>query len=222
MSTATAPETPAAEPQPPTAPVGGEQATAMTEADADYPPWPLTVEQYLRMIRSGIFGEDDPVFLWEGRLARRMPPERPHSIAVGKLRVLFDRVIPAATHHLETEQPLALRNRPSVPQPDLMVLRGAFDDYVEAIPTSADVSLVVEVADTSLRKDRRLAETYASDGIPVYWIVNVPERRIEVFARPVDGAYAEAIVYEIDAEVPLTIDGREVGRIPVRNVIATR
>ena len=46
-------------------------------------------------------------------------------------------------------------------------------------------ALVVEVADSSLRLDRRLkAELYARNRLPEYWIVNLVEAALEVHRDP--------------------------------------
>ena len=55
------------------------------------------------------------------------------------------------------------------------------EDYNPRMPTTADVPLVVEVTDSTLSKDRALASTYAVEQIPVYWLLNLPEARLEVY-----------------------------------------
>src|SRR5262245_15212608 len=74
--------------------------------------------------------------------------------------------------------PLALGEH-SEPEPDVAVVAGAPEDYLAAHPATA--ALVVEVADSSLRLDRRFkAAAYARAGLPEYWIVNLPDRVLEV------------------------------------------
>src|SRR5208283_2420371 len=67
---------------------------------------------------------------------------------------------------------------------DLSVVRGAIEDYETRHPDPEDVALVVEVTRSSVAKDRALARVYGGGGIPVYWIVNVPKRRLEVCEAP--------------------------------------
>ena len=86
-------------------------------------------------------------------------------------------------------------------------------------PGPGDVTLVVEVTRTSAAKDRKLAPIYAACGIPVYWIVNVPERRLEVYESPIEGTYpAPKILGEADA-AQLLIDGKVVGQISVADLL---
>ena len=85
--------------------------------------------------------------------------------------------------------------------------------------------LVVEVSDSSLRRDRRFEKAiYAKALIPVYWIVNLIDRQIEVYSqhrRPMERPdYSDHQDYAETKEVPLVIDGREIASISVREVLA--
>jgi hypothetical protein len=61
----------------------------------------------------------------------------------------------------------------SEPQPDLTLLKFRADRYAHALPTAADVLLIVEVSDTTLDYDRgEKLRLYARHGIPEYWIVD--------------------------------------------------
>ena len=73
----------------------------------------------------------------------------------------------------------------SVPQPDVAFLRPRADYYARSHPTAADVLLVVEVADTTLRFDLRTkVPLYARRGIVEAWVVDVNERIVHVFREP--------------------------------------
>ena len=73
----------------------------------------------------------------------------------------------------------------SEPEPDVIVVRGSNDDYVDRHPGPGDVVLVVEVSDTSLRSDQGFKKMiYAKSSLPVYWIVNLIDRRVEVYTDP--------------------------------------
>ncbi len=80
------------------------------------------------------------------------------------------------------QKPLVLGDV-SVPEPDVAVLPGSFRDYLSQHPTSA--LLVVEVADSSLPKDRlSKSRIYAGAAIPEYWILNVRGDCLEVSREP--------------------------------------
>ena len=94
---------------------------------------------------------------------------------------------------LRPQLPLAM-DLYSAPEPDIAVVRGSPRDYRDAHPSSA--VLVIEVADATLQQDReRKGSLYARAGISDYWIVNVPDRCVEVYRDPApapDTAYGWA------------------------------
>ena len=185
----------------------------------------ITADRYLRMIEAGVFQRGDRVFLWHGKLVEKMTKGRPHSFAALKLRDLLARMIPV-DWHVELEQPMALGDD-MMPEPDLMVIRGTLEAYQSRIPTPHDVPLIIEVADSSVAEDRgTVLRGYAHAMILTYWLVNIPRRRIEVYTQPSGPAeipgYAVRVDHEADTEVPVVIDGRELGRIGVTILIPGR
>ena len=77
----------------------------------------------------------------------------------------------------------------------------------------------------SLAHDRGdKARIYAQAGIPVYWVVNVVDKQIEVFTRPSGPAAAPASaqqgVFPIGTVVPVVLDGQTAGAIAVADVMA--
>ena len=141
------------------------------------------------MVEDGELGELDQVELIEGRLVVKMPKSPPHMASVKKTQRTIERLLPAGWHCC-TEAPVRIPSRDSEPEPDISVVRGSIDDYETRHPdTSLDeVALVVEVSKSSVYDDRALAPTYGAAGIPVYWIVNVKDRQLEVYANPVGGS----------------------------------
>ena len=77
--------------------------------------------------------------------------------------------------------PLAL-DALSEPEPDVSVVPGSWRDYDTDHPQSP--VLVVEVADATLAFDRDdKASLYARAGVADYWIVNLPDRRLELSSQ---------------------------------------
>ena len=108
----------------------------------------------------------------------------------------------------------------SEPEPDVAVVRGTHRDYFQRHPTPADSALVVEVANTSLRYDRGIKRRiYARARVPAYWIVVLAERCVEAYTDPsgpaAEPGYAVARRYADGERVPVVIDGREVGTVPI-------
>jgi Uma2 family endonuclease len=76
------------------------------------------------------------------------------------------------------------------------LLRRRVDYYRERHPTPADVLLLIEVADTTVVKDRTIKiPLYARAGIAEAWLVNIPDERVEVYSNPAGGAYQRAEVF---------------------------
>ncbi len=183
--------------------------------------WRLSVDQYEAMIRHGIVGGDDRVELLEGVLVAKMTKNAPHVTANELTRDALAAVV-GPDWFVNTQQPVITAN--SEPEPDVSVVRGTRRQFSNRKPRAQDVGMVVEVSDSSLDEDRTLKKRiYANARIPVYWIVNLIERQVEVYTNPAGAGetadYAPRQDYAPDAQVPVTLDGREVGRIPVRDLL---
>ena len=96
----------------------------------------------------------------------------------------------------------------------MVVLRGEPRDYAARHPGPSDVVLVVEVADDSLKRDRKKQRIYARAGIGVYWIVNLRARIVEVYTLPGPGGYAGRHDVAADGEIDLRIRA-DVSRVAV-------
>jgi len=192
------------------------------ETEPEFPPHLMTADRYERLVEVGGFGADDPVFLWNGRLVEKMPNGRPHSLTSMKLLYTLVRTIPDGWHAVH-EVPLKI-GMSSMPEPDLMVVRGDPDDYLDRSRTARDVAIVIEVSDSSVAQDSvTKLRAYAIDGVPVYWIANLPSRRIFVHSDPTgpaeNPAYREHREFGVGDEIPLVLDGIEVGRVVVREIL---
>jgi hypothetical protein len=183
--------------------------------------WRLRVDQYHSMIRTGILTEDDPVELLEGWLVVKMPQNPPYRVAIRHTYKALEAIVPT-NWYIDTQAPITTAD--SEPEPDLVVVRGDPRHYLDRHPTPEDLALVVEVADTSIQRDqaykRRL---YAAARIPVYWILNLPESRCEAYSDPSgpgdEPDYRQRRNYGPTEEIPLTIEGVEVGRLAVQALL---
>ncbi len=181
------------------------------------PIWRLTVDQYHEMIRTGILTEDDPVELLEGWLVAKMPKKPRHTLATELTREAFVGILPSGWF-TNAQEPITTDD--SEPEPDVTVARGERRDYLDRHPGPNDIALIVEVSDTTLQRDRSLKKrVYARAGIPVYWIVNLVETRIEAYAAPSgpteEPDYLECREYAAGDEIPVLLDGNEIGRLAV-------
>jgi Uma2 family endonuclease len=190
------------------------------------PPYRLTLEQYERMVDEGILGEHERVHLIKGILVAKMTQNDPHCTADDLCDLALRRVIPAGWY-IRGAKPIRIAGRAgrrgSKPEPDRCVVRGTVRDYEEHTPGPADVGLVVEIADTSLAEDRKYAANlYGPARIPVYWIVNLVDRQVEVYTNPGPRGYRSTEVFKEGQSVPVAIGGREVGRSAVAGILPSR
>ena len=89
-----------------------------------------------------------------------------------------------------------------------MSQEGNIRDYLHKSPEPADIALVVEVSDSSLSEDRKQAVIYAGGGIPVYWIVNLVDRQIEVYSNPGPTGYQLRQDYHAGDSIPISVGGQ--------------
>jgi Uma2 family endonuclease len=178
----------------------------------------LTVDQFEKSIDAGVFDEDN-VELLEGVLVR-MTTNDPHIDAVESLQDLLGGLLPKSHWHVRDEKPLRL-GRTWRPEPDITVLRGSRTSFLKNRPTPRDVALLVEVSDTTYLKDSGpKLRKYAALGIPVYWIVNLNDRSVEVYTQPAGRRYGHRGQYLEGDAVPVVVDGVERGQVAVREILS--
>jgi Uma2 family endonuclease len=178
----------------------------------------LTVDQYEQMVEHGILPETNRFELIRGRIVEKDVKNPAHPTATELTRRAIERLLPAGWF-VRKEDPVRIPNRRSEPEPDLSVVRGDIKDYATRHPDPENVALVVEVTRTSVAKDRALARIYGGGGIPAYWIVNVPRRRLEVYANPTGGEYPAPRILGETESVELVIQGQVVGQIAVADLL---
>jgi Uma2 family endonuclease len=144
----------------------------------------LTVSQYYKMAEVGLF-EGKRVELIEGRIIEMSPVGSKHATAVTLasdcLREAFNK-----NYFVRVQCPIDLGQQ-SAPEPDLAIIKGNIRDFSTAHPTTA--ALIVEVSDTTLHYDRKeKASLYARAGMKDYWIINLNDRRLEVYRKPIKDA----------------------------------
>jgi Uma2 family endonuclease len=149
-------------------------------------PYRFRVSDYHEMARAGILTEDDRVELLEGIIVAMPPIGSRHAWCVFRLTELF-MSLARDSFIVWNQNPIILGDE-SEPQPDVTILsRTASSD---ALPTSSDVLLVIEVADSSGGYDRSTkGRLYAEAGIGEYWIVDLAADRVDVFGEPRSGGY---------------------------------
>ena len=149
--------------------------------------------EYHRMIEAGVL-DGARVELIDGEIWDMAPQKRPHFRTIRAVAEALEEVF-GPDADVQQQGPVAFLDA-SEPEPDVAVVAGSWADYDDH-PTAADVLLLVEVAEISLRRDRtQKAADYARAGVEDYWIVNLVQRQVEVRRRPSsDGTYADTRTY---------------------------
>ena len=168
----------------------------------------FTVDDVQAMLRAGLLPEDATVELLDGCLVRvdratvggdPMAHSPGHRYSVRRLTALAAD-IDSPDRHVQIQLPLVC-SPTQAPEPDFAIIRGPDTDYLDRLPTAADALCVIEVADSSLERDRdEKRPIYARAGVPQYIILNLRNRTAEVYADPdrANGVYGTASVLAID------------------------
>ncbi len=181
----------------------------------------LSVSEYHQMIQVGILTEDDPVELLEGWLVKKMPRNPPHDSTIDELHELLRSLLPAGWR---VRVQSAITTGDSEPEPDLAVAPGPASRYADHHPGPAEIAFVIEVADSSLSRDwQEKSRLYARAGIVCYWIVNLPDRQVEVYTQPTGPAeqphYQQRQHFSEADRVPVVIGGQVVGEVAVAQIL---
>jgi Uma2 family endonuclease len=183
------------------------------------PTWPISVARYHKMIATGVLTPDDHVELLEGWILPKMPKNPAHVFAVETLIELLLR-LNLKGYVIRSQNPITTTD--SEPEPDVCIVRGSRVDYLKRHPRPKDAALVIEVAESSIARDRGLKKRiYAKALAPLYWIVNLEERQIEVYSEPVKskGEYRLSRIFKAGESAPLVLDGREITQIAVSDIV---
>lgn len=181
----------------------------------------FSVARYQRMIETGILTADDKVELLENYVVLKMPRNPPHDSSVQRLLRPLLKVLPAGWD-LRIQSAIQLAD--SQPEPDYAIVRGSASDYEKGHPNPAEIGLLIEVADSSLLRDQRdKTRIYARAGIVCYWIVNIVDRRIELYSQPSGPApipsYGADQMYQPGDSIPLVLDGAQVASLAVTDLL---
>jgi Uma2 family endonuclease len=143
----------------------------------------FTVKDYYRMAETGFFRPDARVELLDGRIIDISPIGPFHGGLVKRLSRIFN-LKAKGRWIVSTQDPVRLDDH-SEPEPDVMLLKPAADDYTGRHPQPDDVFLLIEVSDTTLEFDRgEKLPAYGRAGIGEVWIVNLNDATIEVYREP--------------------------------------
>ena len=173
----------------------------------------FSADDYQFLCEIGILHEDDRIELIDGEIVVMSPIGNRHGACVDMLALLFVQGV-AGQAIVRVQGSFRLDAR-SEPQPDIALLRPRDDFYSSRSATPDDILLLVEVADSSLERDREKGrESYAKRGIPELWIANLRDEVVERYRSPTPEGYEDVRVFnrgdtispELLPDVGLAID----------------
>lgn len=162
----------------------------------------FSVAEYDRMIDRGVFDPRDTrrLELIRGEIRQKCDVGPAHEHVADHLVEWSIRVFHEAKFRVRALHSIGLPDLESVVEPDVAWVE--LRDYSQARPTARDVFLILEIAESSLAYDTgEKADLYAAAGIADYWVVNVPERAIEVRRDPGASGYRSLRTFTGDDEV---------------------
>lgn len=154
----------------------------------------FTIEEYHKIHETGVF-EGQRVELLNGIITVMFPTNNPHLGMVGRLtRILNLRF--ANDYFVLPQCPLQIEKNNET-EPDILIAKARDDDYMNSSMPPEDVHLIIEIADSSLKRDRNQKKViYATANIREYWIINLQDRQIETFKQPQNADYQAKNIFK--------------------------
>jgi Uma2 family endonuclease len=156
--------------------------------------WPLSVAAYHVLGETGLIPKNTEL-LYGFVYTKMSKPPFHTGLVLRLIRLLRDVV--GQNRLVRSEQPITCAD--SEPEPDISVVNGREEDFWTAHPCTAE--LVIEVCVSSHDYDRSKLRAYAAAQVKECWFVLAPEKQIEVYRQPKDGAYAMREVFGPGGEV---------------------
>lgn len=143
----------------------------------------FTIEEYHRLAELGFFHEDDRIELIRGEIIQMAAKGTPHTTCCSNLLEELAGLLRGRAK-LRCQDPITLPSK-SEPEPDFAILRIRADNYLSAHPTPADVLLLIEIADSTLKYDQETKlSLYAEARISDYWLFNLVNNYLEAYSEP--------------------------------------
>jgi Uma2 family endonuclease len=183
----------------------------------------FTVAEYHRLRDAGVLSDPEGLEFIAGLLVPKMSRNPIHDAVLDRLEDLIRDLLPAGWR-LRGQKAIALTD--GEPEPDVAVVPGPAGRYKDHHPGPGEIALVVEVADSSLTRDRTLKlRSYARAGLAEYWIVNIGEQLVEVYTQPESPRrgrprYRTMRPYAPGQQIPLVIAGTTFGSVPVASLFS--
>ncbi len=172
----------------------------------------FTVDEYYKMIELGLLKDYEKAEIIEGELIKKMTVGDKHAAVVNFLTKFFVKMV-SDNVMVSVQNPVRISNF-NEPEPDIVLADlTKFDG--KRHPRPAEVLLLIEVSDSTIKYDRdKKLPIYAEAEIGEVWIINLPNEIVEVHTKPNVGLYqsvkifrrGETVQSEILPELNLKVD----------------
>ncbi len=173
----------------------------------------FSVAEYHRMIKTGVLKPDDRVELLEGWVVNKMPQNPPHSSSVTRTQRRIAKVLP---DHWTMRVQMPITLSASEYEPNITLARGDEELYDHRHPKPGDIGVLMEFGDSTLLSDRIYKGTlYAEARVAEFWLINLVQRKVEVYSKPHGGKYRRVTEFAEKDKVPLVLDGIKIAEFSV-------
>lgn len=167
----------------------------MTASKSNIQHFKFSTDAYHQLVEYGLLPAEARVELLEGEIIEMSPINSPHSGTINRLQKYLEKML-GDEYVISSQNPIQIGPF-SEPQPDLAILQWRDDFYFDKHPAPSEVIFLVEIADSTLEKDREIKlPIYAKVNIPEVWIVNLKAKQLEVYTLPQDSAYTQKRIYQ--------------------------
>jgi Uma2 family endonuclease len=151
-----------------------------------------SIEEWHKLVDSGLL-EGKAVELLEGEIIEVSPEGVEHSYTNNSV-VKYLRSILTDLADVRESHPITLDN--SEPEPDVAVVRLPETIYRHHHPYPQDIYWLIEISNRTLKKDlEQKIITYARNGIPEYWVIDLVNKKLITHTQVKGNSYAKVTEY---------------------------
>jgi Uma2 family endonuclease len=166
-----------------------------------------SIDEYHRIVEAGVL-QKRKVELLEGEIVE-MSPETPIHYSTAKRGSKYLEELLVNQAEVRFNGPITLAN--SEPEPDIAIVKLPESTYNNRHPEAEDIFWLIEVANTSLKKDLELkGSIYAAAQIQEYWILDLSAKQIIVLRNPQDKKYTQEQIIKTGIITPLAFPNIQV------------
>ena len=166
-----------------------------------------SIDEWHELVDSGVL-EGKPVELLEGDIVEMSPEGIEHSYTNRSIVKYLRRLLVDLAEVIQA-QPITLDN--SEPEPDVTIARLPEERYKRHHPYPQDIYWLIEVSNRTLKKDlEQKIITYARNGIPEYWVIDLVNKKLIVHASPQGSNYGQIVEYRSGTVIPQAFSDIEI------------